>query len=489
MTTTVPRLRISVLNDSGLRGDGDHVLYWMTAARRTRSNFALDRATELAEQVRRPLLILEALRSDHRWASDRTHRFVLEGMADNRRAADAAGVTYHAYVEAAHGEGKGLVAALASRACAVVTDEFPCFFLPRMAAAAAARADVRFEAVDGNGLLPLRAADREHVTAFSFRRFLQERILPHLSETPSADPLSRASRLGRASVDPAVLRRWPAAPDALLATGSSLAHLPIDHEVAPAPFRGGPEEARRSLDAFVERWLPMYVADRNQPDVTATSGLSPYLHFGHVGAHEVFRRLADRDRWVPPEKPPRANGSRDGWWAVSPAVSAFLDQVVTWRELGFNFCSRRPDGHAAFESLPAWARATLDAHRADPRTHVYTTEEFSAAATHDAIWNAAQRQLVREGRIHNYMRMLWGKKVIEWSPTPEAALETLVHLNNRFAVDGRDPNSYSGILWCFGRYDRPWGPERPVFGTVRWMSTAAAAKKLRLTDYVRRHSA
>jgi deoxyribodipyrimidine photo-lyase len=155
---------------------------------------------------------------------------------------------------------------------------------------------------------------------------------------------------------------------------------------------------------------------------------------------------------------------------------------VTWRELGYNFSSRSED-HAAYESLPGWARDTLETHEADPRPHTYTLEEFREARTHDPLWNAAQRQLLREGVIHNYLRMLWGKKILEWTPSAREASEIMVDLNDRFATDGRDPNSYSGIFWCLGRYDRGW-PERPVFGKVRSMSSEATRRKVKLTKYL-----
>jgi deoxyribodipyrimidine photo-lyase len=170
---------------------------------------------------------------------------------------------------------------------------------------------------------------------------------------------------------------------------------------------------------------------------------------------------------------------------MSPAAEKFLDEAVTWREVGYNMAAHRED-FERYESLPEWARATLGKHERDPRPHLYSREEFEAAATHDEIWNAAQGQLREEGRIHNYLRMLWGKKVLHWSASPREALETLIDLNNKYALDGRDPNSYSGIFWCLGRYDRPWPPERPVFGTVRYMSSESMRRKLKVDGYVKR---
>jgi deoxyribodipyrimidine photo-lyase len=155
-----------------------------------------------------------------------------------------------------------------------------------------------------------------------------------------------------------------------------------------------------------------------------------------------------------------------------------LDQLVTWRELGFNMCAKRAD-YDEFESLPDWAQATLRKHAADRRPVLYSEEDFEAAQTHDGLWNAAQTQLVTEGRMDPYLRMLWGKKILEWSASPQRALNLMIHLNNKYALDGRDPNSYNGIFWILGRYDRPWGPERPIFGTVRYMSSQNTARKLR----------
>jgi deoxyribodipyrimidine photo-lyase len=182
---------------------------------------------------------------------------------------------------------------------------------------------------------------------------------------------------------------------------------------------------------------------------------------------------------------PKATGSRAGWWRMSSPAESFLDELITWRELGYNRCFLDPD-HEDYDTLPPWALATLAEHAADERPHLYTLEQLQAAETHDEVWNAAQRQLVREGRMHNYLRMLWGKKILEWSPSPREALEVLVELNNRFALDGRNPNSYSGIFWCLGRYDRPWGPERPIFGKVRYMSSDNTRRKLRLSAYLER---
>ena len=215
--------------------------------------------------------------------------------------------------------------------------------------------------------------------------------------------------------------------------------------------------------------------------------MSPYLHWGHISVPEMFLDLVQREGWTPEQLAPKASGSRSGWWGMSSAVESFLDELITWRELGFNMAWQRDD-YDRYESLPEWAQKTLAEHAKDPRPHVYDLEGFAKAETHDEIWNAAQRQLVRDGRIHNYLRMLWGKKILHWTETPRDALEIMVELNNRYAVDGRDPNSYSGIFWVLGRYDRAWGPERPIFGKIRYMTSDSTRKKVRLRKYLREYS-
>lgn len=465
--------RLSAANRAAVK-DGDYVLYWMIAARRSVHNFALDHALARAKELEVPLVVFEPLRAGYRWASDRMHAFVIAGMEDNARAFAKAGITYVSYVEPAPGEGAGLLAALANKARLIVTDEQPGFFLPRMVEAAA-KLDTRIELVDGNGILPLRAMERAFTTAASFRRQMQKTIAPYLGQLPRAR-LTAPAGTKDGEVPGTVLRKWPSQP--------VLAKLPIDHAITPIEG-GGAVAGRARLDAFIANGLPRYHEDRNQPDHDPSSGLSPYLHFGHVGSHELVTRVwADCD-WDPSRLAAKPNGSREGWWGAPAPHEAFLDQIITWRELGYGFCFHRKD-YDTYGALPDWARATLAKHAQDPRPHRYTLAQLDAAETYDPIWNAAQRQLVVEGTIHNYLRMLWGKKILEWSATPKAALAAMIELNNKYAVDGRDPNSYSGILWTLGLFDRAWGPERPIFGTVRYMSSDATRKKLDIKRYLAR---
>jgi deoxyribodipyrimidine photo-lyase len=488
--SSTPPMRVRLGNAAPVRAEGAFVLYWMIAFRRTTSNFSLQRAVEWAEELNKPLVIFEPLRIGYRWASDRLHRFVLDGMADNLRQLEPLwprGVLYYPYVEPVAGQGAGLLASLAERACVVVTDDYPSFFLPRMVQAAAERLAVRLEQVDSNGLLPLRAADRVFATARSFRTFLHKELPTHLDTLPRPAPLARVRLPPLPSLPATILRRWPPTSAALLNGDSrQLARLAIDRTVRTVSYRGGSGSAQAALRKFLNRKLASYAEQANDPDEDVRSGLSPYLHFGHLAAHEIFAELARRESWSQTRLVSRGRGQREGWWGMSPSAEAFLDQLITWRELGFNMSARRDDCES-FASLPEWARATLTRHADDPRPHVYTLDEFEAARTHDPLWNAAQTQLVREGRIHNYLRMLWGKKILEWTPSPRDALEVMIELNNKYAVDGRDPNSTSGILWVLGRYDHPWGPERPIFGTVRYMTSASALRKLRVRDYLARY--
>lgn len=485
-----PASRIRTCNAAAVRADGQYVLYWMIACRRIEWNFSLQRAADWAAELRKPLVIFEPLRIGYRWASDRLHRFVIDGMANNAATVAAAknrGVLYFPYVEPQPDAGKGLLAALAERACVVVTDDYPSFFLPQMVAAAANRLPVRLEQVDGNGLLPLRSTDRVFATAFSYRAHLQKELPPHLEQFPQENPLVGVELPPCKGLPAEIAQRWPPASKELLSgEASELAAMPIDHSVGVVKQRGGSVAARQSLRRFIDRHLGRYAEIANEPDDDARSGLSPYLHFGHISPHELFQEVVQRENWTPDRLAPTSRGKREGWWGMSAGAEAWLDELVTWRELGFNMCSHRDD-YDRYESLPAWALATLEMHAGDRREHFYALDQFAAAATHDPLWNAAQTQLVEEGRIHNYLRMLWGKKILEWTPSPRHALEIMIELNNRYALDGRDPNSYSGIFWVLGRYDRAWGPERPVFGTVRYMSSQNTARKLRVNEYLRRY--
>lgn len=485
---SVPEIRFEACNAQEVRPDRDMVVYWMTAQRRTTYNFALDRAIEWARQLGKPLLIFEPLRLGYQWSSQRLHRFVMDGMCDHLSACQEHDVAYYPYLEPERGADKGLLAQIAQRACVLVTDDYPCFFLPRMLASAAASVDVLMEKVDSNGILPLRAAPKTYTTAYSFRRGLHKLLPEHLEQRPQARPLEG---LGLPALPPEVLapvlKRWPAASAEALAYGNleALEGMDFEFDVAPSPVRGGQVAAAQRLEDFAQHDLDAYHTKRNDPVHDGSSRLSPYLHFGHLSAHHAFEVVIKREDWSV-ERLPKATGKRNGWWQVGEGSESFLDELITWREIGYNMSHREPHAYTEYESLPQWARTTLEEHISDEREYLYTEEAFEAAQTHDELWNAAQMELVRHGSIHNYLRMLWGKKILEWTPDPKTALEIMTHLNNKYALDGRDPNSYSGIFWCLGRYDRGW-TEREVFGKIRFMSSASTKRKYKVKEYIAMH--
>ena len=470
---SVPAVRVRTLVDTPPAAAGKYILYWMVANRRPAYNFALDHAVDAARSQGRPLVIVEPLRVGYRWASDRHHRFIIDGMEDNARAFADKDVTYLPYIERAPGEGRGLFEAMAKEAAQVVIDDYPCFFLPRLIEATSRVCPVRYEAVDSNGLLPMHATEHLFSRAFDYRRYVQKN-LEHVLSRPRAFLTGELPAL-----DTKLPKKWR------FGTDVNLSKLPIDHSVPPVEARGGATSARQTLERFLETRFDIYADERNHPDANAQSGLSFWLHFGHISPHRIFHTLARREDWTLDRANPEAKGQR-GFWGMSEPAEAFLEELVTWRELGFNRCANDPR-YAEYETLPDWAKKTLAQHEDDPRSYVYDLETLEQSRTHDPLWNAANNQLVQEGRVHNYLRMLWGKKILEWTPSPKDALEVMIHLNNKYAVDGRDPNSYSGIFWVLGRFDRAWGPERPIYGKVRYMTSDSARRKLRLSAYVSRY--
>ncbi len=468
--------------------DGDYVLYWMIANRRPTYNFALERAVEVAVELGRPLVILEALRHGYRWACDRFHGFILDGMADNRRAFPDRAVTYYPFVETPEHPGSGLLERLAADACAVVTDDFPCFFLPRMLDAVADRLDVALEAVDANGLLPMRGTDKMYKRAYDYRRYLHRTLLDGLPDKPAADPLADTDLPEPHQLSDEIATQWPPADDTWFdADDRPLDNLPIDHTIEPhSDLVGGPEAARSRLDEFIADSVDDYHERRNDLTDEASSGLSPYLHFGHIATQRIFEAIVDDEDWSIRNLDDDRIGKREEFWGLDPGPEAYLDQLLTWRELGFNRCALDPDGYDDYDTLPEWARQTLEDHACDPRPHVYSLEEFERGRTHDELWNAAQHQLVTTGTMHNYLRMLWGKKILHWTESPRRALEVMIELNNKYATDGRDPNSYNGIFWVLGRFDRPWGPERDIFGKIRYMTTKSTRRKFDVDNYLER---
>jgi deoxyribodipyrimidine photo-lyase len=479
----IPQIRIRNANGRPVQTEGKYVLYWMNAFRRVEWNFSLQRAIEWSNDLRKPLLVLETVFCDYPWASDRIHQFVLDGYPDRAASLQAARAKYGLIVERAPRSIVKWLVALADRSCLAVADDFPNRTLLTNVDTVAEQIGIRLEVVDSNGLLPLRAADRIFPSAYSFRRFLQSELPRHFTDSPCEQPLGELRTSWNTDVPVEELDELADLP---VNEVPPLSRLPIDHEVEPVDISGGSAAAVEKWRNFLDTGLSDYAELRNQPELESTSGLSPYFQAGHLSVHQVFYELMKSEGWSPARLSSTRRGQRQGWWGVGESAEGFLDELITWRELGYNMAWQRPD-YDRFESLPGWAQETLEVHSIDPRTHVYSLQDFERAGTHDPLWNAAQKQLTSEGTIQNYLRMLWGKKILEWSASPRDALEFMIELNNKYALDGRNPNSYSGIFWVLGRYDRAWGPERPIFGKVRYMSSENTARKFPLQKYLMRY--
>ncbi|MBX7105578.1 MAG: deoxyribodipyrimidine photolyase [Gemmataceae bacterium] len=471
--------RLRQVNDRPEQFAGRYVLYWSQMYRRLSHNHALDYALSRAVALNRPLVVYEGLRLDYPWASARHHQFILQGMADNAGRARAIGINYWPFVETPDNRAAGLLRKLAADACLIVTDDFPAFIAPRQTAAVALRSPARVVAVDGNSIVPLCLLGPAVSAAAHLRPRIHKAFTEAWQHRACAEPVF--SKVTSGTIDPPFTLWAPANIEEFVAG------LPIDQSVRPvAELTGGATAARTKLDVFRKERLRGYAEKRSAPcppEEGHSSELSAHLHYGHVSIEEIIARVLGR--WSPDKLNLACRGKREGYYSDDLDVNSFLDEAITWRDVGFQWHWHRAADTRSLESaLPTWAMKTLDAHAADRREHLYALEQFESADTHDSLWNAAQTELVKTGRVQNYLRMLWGKKILEWTESPGEAYRIMVHLNNKYAVDGRDPNSYTGILWCFGLFDRPWAPERPVYGTVRYMSSDNTGRKFKLAGYL-----
>ena len=506
--TNFSAARVRNVNNRPVNPAGQYVLYWCQMYRRLTHNHALDHAIALARELKKPLIVYEGLKLTYPWASARMHRFLLDGMKESVTTAARMGITYWPFVETLENDGRGLVRKLCASACALITDDYPQFIVPAQTQAIANCIDIAAVAVDGNSLVPLSLLGPPTAAAAHLRPKIHKLFATAWAHRANAEP--DIAGLPKAPKPPFELWQPPAKLDEYVNS------LPVDQCVPAVPsMHGGATAGRQQLSNFIEHKLPRYAEGRNGPDdpaMTAASGLSAHLRHGHIAIQEVAEAVLGSD-WTPDDINPKTR-NKDDFFCRDANVNGYLDEAITWRDVGYqwNFArltsqprspkiSTANDSHSPafnFESydfsplptagslagvLPPWAYASLSKHATDRRSHLYTLEQFEAADTHDPLWNAAQLELVATGRIHNYLRMLWGKKVLEWTETPEEAYRILEQLNNKYAIDGRDPNSYTGILWCFGLFDRPWPPERQVFGSIRYMTSDSTAKKFKLAGY------
>lgn len=479
----INRKRVFERNSKEPNEQGDYVLYWMQSNRRFQYNFALEYAIDWANKLGKSLLIYEGLSCNYPWASDRFHHFIMEGMKENLNYAEKKDINYYSYLEDEPGAGNGLLYSLAQNACTVISDEFPVFIIRKHNEKVGSKLEVPYITVDSNGIIPLGLTEKAPYNAYFFRKIMQRNFLECFTNPPKKNPLDDLGNGKLIELSSNFLGKYPSAERYLNDIESFIRSLPINHDIKKIDLQGTRKAALGKLGQFVQYGLPEYDDKRNDPDENKTSGLSPWLHYGKISEYEIVETVFEYqpDEWSLDDITFN-KGSTGGFFNGDPNVDSFLDEVITWREVGFHFAHHEPD-YDQYDSLPDWALKTLEEHKDDPREHIYKLEEFAQSRTHDEIWNAAQAQLREEGIIHNYLRMLWGKKVLEWTPNPETALAYLIELNNRYAIDGRDPNSYSGIFWIFGRFDRAW-QERPIYGKTRYMTSESTRRKVKLKQYL-----
>ncbi|MEJ0096501.1 MAG: deoxyribodipyrimidine photo-lyase [Methylocella sp.] len=442
--------RLKDLNDAPER-EGDYVLCWMQQSQREAFNPALETAIACATRLSVPTVVGFGLTDGYPEANARHYAFMLEGLREVEGALRERGVGFVIQ----RGSPDEVALKLARRAALVVCDRGYLRHQKQWSRNVANAAGCRVLQVEGDVVVPVETATKKQEIA---ARTIRPKI-----EKARADFLKP---LRRTHVEiSATSLSLPHSLD-LSETNALLATLDVDRKIAPVRrFKGGTSEARRRLRAFVDGPLDNYAEVRSEPAREQVSFLSAYLHFGQISPIEIALSVSHAGA----ERKNRA---------------AYLEELIVRRELAMNFVEHAPD-YDRYSCLPEWARRTLEAHRRDPRPHIYGEAELAAGKTHDPHWNAAMREMRATGYMHNHMRMYWGKKILEWSSSPQKAFETALALNNRYFLCGRDPNSYANVAWCFGLHDRPW-PERAIFGKVRSMTAGGLERKIDIEAYVQR---
>jgi deoxyribodipyrimidine photo-lyase len=442
--------RIRLLNDAEENGGGKYVLYWMQAGQRTRHNPALEVAVREADRLKLPLLVCFGLTDGYPEANARHYTFLLQGLRDAAANLEKRGIKF----VCRRGEPAKVAGRLAKDAALVVVDMSYTRVPRRWLDEAADDFRVPLMRVEGEVIVPVEtASDKREYAARTIRPKLHKMWPTFLKGFEESKP--KRDSLGidvKGDVD-------VSDPVAALAT------LKVDDGVPPsARFPGGEDAAAKLMNRFLAM-LDGYDTGRNQPGGGHHSYLSPYLHFGHISP--VAACLAVRD-------------SKKG---TADDRDAFVEELGVRRELAKNFVWFSPGDYDTYACLPDWAKKTLAEHEHDNREYVYTRDQLENAETHDEYWNAAMREMTQTGFMTNYMRMYWGKKILEWTNTPESGYDTTLHLNNKHFLDGRDPNSYSNVAWIYGVHDRPW-TERPIFGKTRYMNANGLKRKFDMAEYV-----
>jgi len=427
----------------------DYVLYWMQAAQRAEDNHALEYVVQIANQRDKPLLVLFSLTGDYPEANLRHYTFMLEGLRDVERGLAKRRIPFVAL----YGSPDAAAIQLAKRADTVIVDEGYLTIQRRWRKKVADTIDCPLLEVTTNLIVPIeQVSEKENFSAGTFRPRIRRQLDKFLM------PL-KPVKLKQTALEPNLPGRID------LSDTTLLSRLKLDTTVAPSTFHtGGSEQARNCLLHFINTKLDRYTVDRNDPMLDCQSNLSPYLHFGHISPLTIALAVLATD-----------SGGKD----------AFLEELIVRRELSFNFVYYNTGYDRYDTALPPWALRTLNFHAKDKRQYLYSLQQFETAQTHDPAWNAAQLEMTLTGKMHNYMRMYWGKKILEWTKAPRQGFEWALYLNNKYELDGRDPNGYAGVAWCFGKHDRAWG-ERPVFGKIRTMNAAGLKRKFNLDAYIQK---
>jgi deoxyribodipyrimidine photo-lyase len=431
---TIESTRVRTLKDAPEYDEGRYVLYWMQSSQRAEFNPALEYALELANARELPLLVAFGLTDDYPEANVRHYAFMLEGLAEVRRRLEARGIGF----VVRHGAPDAVALELSRQAALVVCDAGYLKVQRLWRRRLAEGLDRRLIRVEGDVVAPIAQVSTKHEYAARTIRPRIQRIMDDYIVPLRPRPVARRAELNLSS-------------DFDLDDISAIVtRLRLDQACAPVKrFKGGEGEARDRLAQFIDQGLADYGAARGKPEAKVVSYLSPYLHFGQISPVEIALAVRGSGRGGP------------------DARATYLEELIVRRELAINHVWHSPD-YDRYEGLPDWARSTLEAHADDPRPHSYTRDAFEAARTHDRYWNAAMMEMKSTGYMHNRLRMYWGKKILQWSESPKEAFATVLELNNRYLLDGRDANSYTNVGWIFGLHDRPW-PTQPVFGTVRSM--------------------
>jgi deoxyribodipyrimidine photo-lyase len=450
---SVDASRIKVLNHKKMV-PGDYVLYWMQQSQRAEENHALEYAVELANHLNLPILVVFGLTDAYPEANLRHYHFMLEGLKEAASALAKRGIK----MVVNWGDPPIVALTAGEKAAIIVCDRGYLRHQRRWRHKVAKQAVCRVVQVESDVVIPIEVvSNKAEYAARTIRPKIHHSLDDYLSAFKSVSLKKSSKGLSARGID---LRK----------IDSLLSKMDIDRNVGPVThyFRGGTSEAKERFADFVAKRLNMYDRHSNQPQTDDISNMSPYLHFGQISP--MYLALAVR------EAGKRAKDTIN--------MEAYLEQLIVRRELSINFVYYTPD-YDRYSCIPGWAKRTLKDHKLDKRPYRYSIHQLEEAGTQDRYWNAAMLEMKNTGFMHNYMRMYWGKKILEWSPTPERAFKTTLALNNKYFLDGRDPNSYTGVAWLYGIHDRAW-QERPIFGKVRYMAATGLERKCDIEAYVKK---